>query len=119
MARYQKQRTQYPMGTVSSGTMRAEDLIPDFCYQLSQLARQSGILPAKARRAHLALVKEIERRIEDEREFEDQDLGIDGTADDDLESLFDALNEYSAPYSYFGAHPGDGADYGWWLKGMP
>ena len=109
MARYQKQRTQYPMGTVSSGTMREEDLIPDFCCRLSQLARQSGIRPAKARRAHLALVKKIERRIEDEREF------IDGTADDDLESLFDALHEYSALYSYFGAHPGDGADYGWWL----
>jgi len=111
MARYQKQRTQYPMGTVSSGTMREEDLIPDFCYQLSQLARQSGILPAKARRAHLALVKEIEARMEGEDYFESEDAGYDLN-----ESLFDALNEYSAPYFYFGAHPGDGADYGFWLS---
>jgi len=111
MARHQKQRTQYPMGTVSSGTMREEDLIPDFCYQLSQLARQSGILPAKARKAHLALVKEIEARMEGEDYFESEDAGYDLN-----ESLFNALNEYSAPYFYFGAHPGDGADYGFWLS---
>ena len=105
----------YPMGSISSGTMRPE-LIPEFCSQLETLARQPGIVAHKTRKEHRKLVREIEARIENEREFEDSDLGIEGRADDDLADLFDALNEYSGPYFYFGSHPRDGADYGWWLS---
>jgi hypothetical protein len=96
--------------------MRNEDLVPTFAYKLQQLARQPGILLAKIRRQHAKLVREIEARIENEIEFEDSDLGIGGYADDDLESIFDALEEYAAPYFYFGTHPGDGSDYGFWLR---
>ncbi len=111
-----RKRISYPMGSISSGTMRAEDLIPTFCGELSYHAKHDEHVAFKTRRAHIKLVKEIEARITDEREFEDTDLGIGGCADDDLDSLFDALGEYAAPYFYFGAHPGDGADYGYWLS---
>ena len=33
----------YPIGSISSGTMRAEDLIPCFCGALEGLARQASI----------------------------------------------------------------------------
>lgn len=79
------------MGTVSHGTMRPEDLIPAF---VSWLESQKPL-----RREHRKLLKENS-----------------GDDDETLEELFDALNEYAPPYFYFGAHPGDGSDYGYWLS---
>lgn len=101
----------YPIGSVSSRTMREEDLIPDFCWELKNLARQTGILNRKTRTGHLKLVREIKKRMESEDYFESEDASFDLN-----ENLFDALNEYAGPYFYFGSHPGDGADYGFWLS---
>ena len=96
------QSPRYPIGSIISGTMRPEDLIPAFCAELEYQAKRAGIVPAKRRREHLQLVREIEAR----------DNLTDGR---DFEVLFDALGEYSGPYFFFGAHPDDGANYGYWL----
>ena len=90
------------IGSVSSGTMRPEDLIPDFMWELRHQA------PCK--REHRALLTEIKSRMEADDYYESEESGWD------LESLFDALDDYTPPYFYFGAHPGDGADYGYWLS---
>lgn len=90
-------RAEAQFGSISSGTMRSEDLIPAFASELQYLA------PATAT-DHARLVQEA-NDLEDHEE----------EADDVLEALFDALNDYAPAYGYFGAHVGDGADYGFWL----
>ena len=84
-------------GSISSGTMRPEDLIPEF---VSELRALRGALPRDL--YQLA------------RQYEAGTLDGDGR-DRLLDGLFDALNDYAPAYGYFGAHPGDGADYGFWL----
>ena len=99
-----KTKTTYPMGSVSSGTMRAEDLIPEF---LSELRSHRPLS-----RAHRAVAREIEKRMSKRGYFAGED------ADYDLQELFEVLDTYAGPYFYFGAHPGDGSDYGYWLSEM-
>ncbi len=114
-----RKRIDCPMGSISSGTMRNEDLIPTFCANLYHCAKVSksnchfhtiGDVPAKTRKLHVKLVAEIESRMEADDYYDSDD------ADSDLSELFDALGEYAGPYFYFGSHPGDGADYGFWLS---
>ena len=78
----------HSIGSVSTGTMRTEDLIPTF---IDELKRQKPLA-----RRHRKLVREIEKRMCDEDYFNAAD------ADEDLESMFDALNEYAPAYFYFG-----------------
>lgn len=90
------------IGSISSGTMRTKDLLPAF---LRELERQE-----KLTIAHKKLAKEISARMGSDDYYESEEL------DYDLGELFDALEEYCMPYFWFGAHPGDGADYGYWLS---
>lgn len=93
-------KRQYPsFGSVSHATMRAEDLIPAFARELKH-----NVGPISA--AHKDLVRKAEALTDYDSE----------NADYILSALFDVLNVYAPPYAYFGAHPGDGADYGFWLS---
>ena len=97
----------YPMGTVSSATMQERDLIPAFLDELDWQVRQN-----KAR-GYLREINRIRRAADkdvDDSYFHSEAAGYD------LEYLFNSLNDFAAPYFYFGAHPGDGADYGYWLS---
>lgn len=93
------------IGSISSGTMREEDLIPAFMSVLEDLN------PDKA--------KELREQNPDVFEWLDGDcpdeVGCPEDTDWLLETLCDALNDCAPPYFYFGSHPGDGADYGFWL----
>lgn len=95
---------QYIIGTISHGTMREEDLIPEFVYILKQFSKGKNKVQFKE-------CKEIEKRIKSENYYQSEEAGFDLN-----EFLFHALQDYALPYFYFGSHPGDGADYGFWLS---
>ncbi len=80
------------IGSVSHGTMREEDLIVPFADLLAE-ARS------------LEWDDEADEYVQD-------DIGTPGEV---LHALFDALGNYAPDFCYFGAHPGDGSDYGFWV----
>jgi hypothetical protein len=87
-------------GSISSGTMRAEDLIPALADELKSCIGANGS----------DFENELVREAEELEDYESED------ADGILEDLFDALNDHAPAYGYFGANDGDGADYGFWLS---
>lgn len=93
------------LGSVSCGTMRTEDLIDSFIYELQS--------QRPLRREDRKLIREIRRN---EKNMVDPTYYENEQSQWDLDALFDALNNYCLPYFSFGAHPGDGADYGYWLS---
>ena len=95
------------IGTVSEGTLRTEDLLEAFSTELTHLAKQ-----VPQHQQHLALVFEAQTEFEeDTADWDDDTIDKAGYV---LDELQDALNEYCPPFVYFGAHPGDGADFGFW-----
>lgn len=103
-----RRSTTLRIGPVSHGTMRPEDLIPSFLWEcnhirLSQTERDT--------------VRGIAREF---NTFPD-DFGIDAVnaawreqMNDALMSLFDILDAHCPDFCTFGAHEGDGSDYGVW-----
>ena len=92
----------YIIGSVSSGTMRNEDLIPAFVDALRKLApNDDGFLDS------------VQGRIDEDEDgnyFDSEDANFD------LDELFARLNKQAPPYFYFGENEGDGADYGFWFS---
>ena len=89
------------IGSIISGTMRQDDLIPAFLDELEILDEAQ----------HDALCEEVAGILW--RNGEDWD-------DDEIcmflnEDLWDAMMDHAPEFCYFGAHPGDGSDYGFWV----
>ena len=95
-------------GSVSHGTMRNEDLFPIFLKLLFELDRK----------AYREFLKE---HIDLARALCDKECGIptDWWTSEEAsctmnEDLFSVMEEYAPKWHYFGAHPGNGSDYGYW-----
>ena len=94
------------LGTISHGTLRNQDLIPAFLDAVAEhapdhyaqlIAGPFGPIPAHA--------------LEDD----DADWWDSDDAGYLLEELQDLLAEHAPDYCYFGAHEGDGSDFGFWI----
>jgi hypothetical protein len=96
--------TYLPIGSISSGTMRSEDLIPSFMSALESVDKAK----AQALRDDNA---DIFAWLDGDHEDDEPEF----TSEFINETLWNALNEFCPPYCYFGSNPGDGADYGVWV----
>lgn len=92
------------LGTVISGTLRPGDLIPAFADELRVLSEAS-----------INNNPELWEEIACLLEAADS---ADSASEDAVElvwELADALNEFAPEGAYFGARPGDGSDFGFWM----
>lgn len=91
--------------SVSSGTMRTQDLLPVF------LSTTRVVAPAVYEQLMTGPFGYIPAFAMDD---DDSDWWVSADADYKLEELFDVLTEYAPDGFYFGAHQGNGSDYGFW-----
>ena len=87
------------VGTVSHATARWEDLIPAFTDFLREIG-QGNVFSKEECPNH----QQAERSVGT----------VYADLDEILSDLFDAIDDYVPEGYYFGAHPGDGSDYGIW-----
>lgn len=93
-------------GSISDGTLRAVDLIPCFLDELDRVA------PAAYAQLIALPFPLVPAWVDDEGPTSEWWEGEE--AADVLRILFDALEENAPEGFMFGAHPDDGASFGWW-----
>jgi len=111
-------------GTVSHGTMRNEDLIPCFLEVADDLIERGWFTPRPAQAQEL---EELRSRMEHQQDHDThpfdpgpplcdctEEYWPSEVASEDCHWLFELLDEIAPPKHYFGAHEGDGSDYGFW-----
>lgn len=102
---------QHTLGSISHAIMKPEDLIPVFMNELETLDKERYDIIKKDYQEDLKAI-EYYNTTPYSRHISEQQEQINWL----LEELFDTLNNYCMPYFYFGAHEGDGSDYGFWLS---
>ena len=98
------------IGSVSVATLRTQDLLPSFLWEARRL---------RLSRDERNAVRKIDARVSkiSNGEFGDSDAyWSDEVSQWDLEEVSGILEAHALPYFYFGAHDGDGADFGFWLS---
>lgn len=104
------------VGSVSHATMREEDLIPAFINSLFYIDRSASSGFNQEWEELQKVTEWVEERFTWQQLREDNLIWARIVDDQHnlLESLFDTLDSHAPEGYYFGAHPGDGSDYGYW-----
>lgn len=92
--------------SLSHATMRPEDLIPCFISAIQRIASDDE-----------ELLQELKSKCSDYGlDIDNPIILLHAGEESDwiLEFLFDTLNNLAPEGYYFGSHPGDGSDYGFW-----
>lgn len=97
-------------GSISSGTLRSEDLAETFADELDALLRKQ---PRSFKRA--AYRKSIRETRAELRKLDHNPDHCQDELDACVAELAEMLGDFAPPYAYFGSREGDGADFGFWL----
>lgn len=106
------------LGSVSTATLRPEDLLQAFISTLEGLQLANG--KELSRPENFNTRDRLQNLIGEAQDV----FGEDGEtipeeneerAAELIEEFIQTLDSYAPPFAYFGAHPGDGADFGFWL----
>jgi hypothetical protein len=104
---------EFQLGSISTGTLRTEDLIPAFTYTMGELTHNPISNTSKYPNEAMAKLWDEAIHLIGTTEWwtiDPEDSGVDSLLND----LTDALNELCPPFVYFGTLEGDGADFGFW-----
>lgn len=97
------------LGSVSTGTLKAEDLLEAFASELEFLVQEWCSDEGREQRdGYLRLVWEARAVAPQGEEWTERVAEL-------VDDLMDALQAFAPANAYFGAHIGDGADFGFWL----
>ena len=111
---------QFQLGSISTGTLRPEDLLTSFADKLDSFDCKAFYSKVGKDSFELYYPSElIFSAYRCRNYYQEQELGSNPTIEEDAEYLVneqlpDALQEYCPPFVYFGTHEGDGADFGFW-----
>ena len=110
-------KTAEPNTSISHGTLRTADLLSAFIGELENLTLLNGdwlAMPENHNVRNLlsGLIGQAQDMFAEDGESIEE--GKEEQADWLLESLYEALDSFAPEGFYFGAHPGDGSDFGFW-----
>lgn len=113
-----EQSMKVQLGTVISGTLRGEDLIPAFIEKLDELKEALSLERGSDAPSAVREITRLDRMLRDmEARTELSDYWDEhGDFELDLTDLVEELTLLAPPYCFFGVHPGDGADFGFWVS---
>tara|TARA_R100001244_G_scaffold73905_1_gene59227 strand:- start:108 stop:434 length:327 start_codon:yes stop_codon:yes gene_type:complete len=102
--------TSKDVGTIIQGTHRLEDLLPRFVNEAKYMLAEKG-------RDTFWEIFDRFHSLDPLSWDRGKDIIAQGKVEDAqflLDDLFDLLNDLAPEGYYFGAHPGDGSDFGYW-----